>query len=130
MANPAQPLDEASEALSDLLASMQVPAELCRALESTGIESVPDFDFAYNSTADLEKFLSDKYDELWRGLGITDPAHSPAMARLRRALKRAQNLTELADSPGLTGSSAQAAPASLNAWAEHAPPRLDASSIA
>eukprot|EP00439_Symbiodinium_sp_Y106_P000945 s7526_g1.t1 len=109
---------------------MQVPPDLCRALESTGIESVPDLAFAYNSTADLDVFLSDKYDELWLGLGITDPAHSPAMARLRRALKRAQNLTELADSPATASPSAPSAPASLNAWAEHAPPRLDASSIA
>eukprot|EP00439_Symbiodinium_sp_Y106_P058387 s864_g8.t1 len=110
---------------------MQVPPDLCRALESTGIESVPDFAFAYNSTADLDVFLSDKYDELWLGLGITDPAHSPAMARLRRAaLKRAQNLTELADSPAAASPSAPSAPASLNAWAEHAPPRLDAANIA
>ena len=130
MATPAQPFSDASDALSDLLASMQVPPDLCRALESTGIESVPDFAFAYNSTADLDVFLSDKYDELWLGLGITDPAHSPAMARLRRALKRAQNLTEMADSPATASSSIPTAPASLNAWAEHAPPRLDASSIA
>ena len=65
----------------------------------------------------------DKYDELWLGLGITDPAHSPTMARLRRALKRAQNLTELADSPATASTSTPSAPASLNAWAEHAPPR-------
>ena len=96
-------------------ASMQVPPDLCRALESTGIESVPDFAFAYNSTADLDVFLSDKYDELWLGLGITDPVHSPAMARLRRALKRAQNLTELADSPATASSSTPTALASLNA---------------
>ena len=130
MATPTQAFSDASDALSDLLASMQVPPDLCRALESTGIESVPDFAFAYNSTADLDVFLSDKYDELWLGLGITDPAHSPAMARLRRALKRAQNLTELADSLATASPSAPSAPASLNAWAEHAPPRLDASNIA
>ena len=130
MATPTQAFSDASDALSDLLASMQVPPDLCRALESTGIESVPDFAFAYNSTADLDVFLSDKYDELWLGLGITDPAHSPAMARLRRALKRAQNLTELADSPAAASPSAPSAPASLNAWAEHAPPRLDAANIA
>ena len=129
MATPAHTFSDASDALSDLLASMQVPPDLCRALESTGIESVPDFAFAYNSTADLDVFLSDKYDELWLGLGITDPAHSPAMARLRRALKRAQNLTELADSPATASSSTPTAPASLNAWAEHAPPRLDASML-
>eukprot|EP00439_Symbiodinium_sp_Y106_P014366 s7721_g2.t1 len=80
MATPTQVFSDASDALSDLLASMQVPPDLCRALESTGIESVPpdlcralestgiesvpDFAFAYNSTADLDVFLSDKYDEL------------------------------------------------------------------
>ena len=30
----------------------------------------------------LDVFLSDKYDELWLGLGITDPAHSSPMVRL------------------------------------------------
>ena len=109
---------------------MQVPAELCNALQNTGIESVPDFAFAYHSTADLDVFVSDKYDELWAELGITDPARSPAMARLRQALKRAQNITELADTPGSASTTSSPAPASLNAWAEHAPPRLGASSIA
>ena len=77
MATPTQAFSDASDALSDLLASMQVPPDLCRALESTGIESVPDFAFAYNSTADLDVFLSDKYDELWLGPRHHRPSAQP-----------------------------------------------------
>ena len=60
-------------------------------------------------------------------MDVTDPQHSPAMARLRRALQR---VTEASDAAVSAQPASGTAPQHLNAWPEHAPPRLDASSIA
>ena len=123
---------EAPHALKQLLASLQVPDALVTALQSSGIDTVPDFAFAYATTQDLDVFCSDEHAELWETLGVSDPQHSPAMARLRRALHKAKHLTEASDSAPASSASAAPSTAQLqpNAWAEHAPPRLDSASIA
>ncbi|OLP89621.1 hypothetical protein AK812_SmicGene28887 [Symbiodinium microadriaticum] len=94
---------------------------------------MPDFAFASATAQELDVFCSEEYVELWDTLGVSDPAHSPAMARLRRALHKAKHLTEAADStPSASSSTPTPSTAQLqpNAWAEHAPPRLDSASIA
>ncbi|CAE7232628.1 unnamed protein product [Symbiodinium sp. CCMP2456] len=52
------------------------------------------------------------------------------MARLRRALQRAKAITEASDAAAPATPAPSNAPTHLNAWAEHAPPRLDSTSIA
>ena len=128
----AAPSLESPLALKQLLSSLQVPEELIAALQRAGIDTVPDFAFAYATAQELDVFCSDEQAELWDTLGISDPAHSPAMARLRRALHKAKHLTEAADSAPSASSSIAPSTAQLqpNAWAEHAPPRLDSASIA
>ena len=123
---------ESPQALKQLLASLQVPEALITALLLAGIETVPDFAFAYATAQELDIFCSEEHAELWENMGVSDPQHSPAMARLRRALHKAKHLTEASDSA--PSSSASPAPSTAqfqpNAWAEHAPPRLDTASIA
>ena len=84
---------EGPEALDELLSALQVPEQLCTALKGTGIQSIPDFAFAYNETAELNRFCDiSMYAQLWQDLGFEEPEHSPAMARLRRALHRCKAL--------------------------------------
>ena len=61
---------------------------------------------------------------------MDDPLHSPAMARLRRAHVRAQAVSLAVDTAQQPSTALPAAQPQLNSWAEHAPPRLDASVIA
>ena len=123
---------ESPLALKQLLSSLQVPEELITALQRAGIDTVPDFAFAYATAQELDVFCSEEHTELWDTMGVSDPVHSPAMARLRRALHKAKHLTEAADSAPSASSSNAPSTAQLqpNAWAEHAPPRLDSASIA
>ncbi|CAE7689465.1 unnamed protein product, partial [Symbiodinium necroappetens] len=65
-------------------ASAGVPDALITALQCAGIDTVPDFAFAYATTQELDVFCSDEHAELWDNMGVSDPQHSPAMARLRR----------------------------------------------
>ena len=122
---------EGPEALEELLASLQVPDPLCNALKGTGIQSIPDFAFAYNEVADLSRFCdASAYAQLWQDLGIDEPEHSPAMARLRRAWHRCKALAQAAEAPTSPAETSTAPQLPLNSWAEHAPPRLDAATIA
>ena len=59
---------ESPHALKQLLASLQVPDALVAALQSAGIDTVPDFAFAYSTTQDLDVFCSDEHAELWETL--------------------------------------------------------------
>ncbi|CAE7763362.1 unnamed protein product [Symbiodinium necroappetens] len=122
---------EGPEALDELLASLQVPEPLCTALKGTGIQSIPDFAFAYNEVAELSRFCdASAYAQLWQDLGIDEPEHSPAMARLRRAWHRCKALAQAAEAPASSSEVSTAPQLPLNSWAEHAPPRLDTATIA
>ena len=123
---------ESPLALKQLLSSLQVPEELVNALQRAGIDTVPDFAFAYATAQELDVFCSEEHAELWDTMGVSDPLHSPAMARLRRALHKAKHLTEAADSApsASTNNATSTAQLQPNVWAEHAPPRLDSASIA
>ncbi|OLP75956.1 hypothetical protein AK812_SmicGene44177 [Symbiodinium microadriaticum] len=122
---------EGSGALEELLASLQVPDPLCTALYGTGIQCIPDFAFAYNGVADLSHFCdASAYAQLWQDLGIDEPEHSPAMARLRRAWHMCKSLAQAAEAPASPADTSTVPQLPLNSWAEHAPPRLDAATIA
>ncbi|CAE7274006.1 hypothetical protein AK812_SmicGene39418 [Symbiodinium microadriaticum] len=122
---------EGPEALEELLASLQVPDPLCNALKGTGIQSIPDIAFACNEVSDLSRFCdASTYAQLWQDLGIDEPEHSPAMARLRRAWHRCKALAQAAELPTSPAETSTAQQLPLNSWAEHAPPRLDAATIA
>ena len=91
--------DAESEAFCKLLSSLHVPQALQQSLLELGIASVADFAYAYNSTADLSHFIAQLPDQLWRDLGVQDPEHCPATARLCRALDKC-NGTPLARHTG------------------------------
>ena len=110
------------QALKAILNSCNVPDPLCQALLSTGVESITDFAFAYNTQADLDSFC--RVDSLWAELDITEPQHSPAMARLRMALHRCKSIA-MQEAPAPSAlAQAPTAQSPQNVWAEHAPPRL------
>ncbi|CAE6949096.1 mfsd7-A, partial [Symbiodinium sp. CCMP2456] len=121
---------DSAEAFADLLRSLQVPDQLSTALQDSGIRTIPDFAFAYHGVESLDRFCGPDFAQLWQDLEISDAEHSPAMARLRRALLRAKALTQASDAvePSAPAQSQQAQ--SINSWAEHAPPRLDSAVIA
>ena len=117
-----------SEAFFNLLTELGVPSELQTALSDSSISSIADFAYSYISTADLTTFIQAQPQSLWNTLGVVDPEHCPATARLRRALDKCKALTKatdgasIASSPSGAGLTQSPAP---NVWAEHAPPRLD-----
>ena len=125
---------ETSEGLSALLTHVQVPEPLQKALKDTGLCSISDFAYAYIDPTDLSDFVSKQSQSLWEQLQVADPEHSPAVARLRRALDMSQNITRAQDARAAPA--AQAAQAATpvmtpatNVWAEPAPPRLDAEAV-
>ncbi|CAE7263760.1 unnamed protein product, partial [Symbiodinium sp. CCMP2456] len=85
------------EALQGLFDSMQVPAPLSNAVQTLGILSIPDFAFAYSSISELDVPCSAEHQQVWDDMEVSDPLHSPAMARLRRSLQRAKAITEASD---------------------------------
>ena len=115
---------------ASLLGELQVPEPLREAILATGIQTTADFAYAYNSTADPSDFVAKQSQALWDALGVTDREHCTPVARLRRALDKCKSLTQALDkssSSPSTGSATQGT--ALNAWAEHAPPRLDSDAV-
>ena len=120
---------DASEGLTLLLTHVQVPEPLQTALQQTGLLSISDFAYAYTSPEDLASFVARQSQDLWDQMQITDPEHSPAVARLRRALDLSKSITKSKDaSPAASSPTAPHSIAS-NVWAEHAPPRLDSEAV-
>ena len=118
---------DSREGLVSLMQSLQVPVPLQDALLNSGIARIADFADA----SDLNSFIAKQPDALWEGMQVSDPEHSPAVARLRRTLDKckAQASTHEA-SPALAPALSQASmPAASNVWAEHAPPRLDSEAV-
>ncbi|CAE7213397.1 unnamed protein product [Symbiodinium sp. KB8] len=95
-----------------------------------GLTTVPDFAYAFGKASELDCFCSDDYAQLWQDLQVEDPVHSPAMARLRRAHVRAPAVSLAEDTAPQPSTASPPAQPQINSWAEHAPPRLDASVIA
>ena len=97
-------------------------------LSDSSISSIAEFAYSYISAADLTTFIQAQPQSLWNALGVVDPEHCPATARLRGALDKCKALTKAADGASITASSSginlTQSPAP-NVWAEHAPPRLD-----
>ena len=138
------PLDvDSQDGLISLLTSMQVPQALQQVLTSTQASQalqtshthiktarIADFAYAYQDGEDLNSFVGKQTQEFWEGMQVADPEHSPAVARLRRALDRCKHY---ACSPTSQQSPSPNAPAlnapASNVWAEHAPPRLDAEAV-
>ena len=121
---------ESAEGLSALLSHVQVPEPLQKALKDSRLCSISDFAYAYIDPTDLSDFVSKQSSSLWEQLQVTDPEHSPAVARLRRALDMSQNITRAQDSHPAPASQASAhMPVATNVWAEHAPPRLDTEAV-
>ena len=128
--------DDESEAFCKLLSDLQVPQVLHQSLMNSGIASIADYAYAYNSTADLSHFIALQPDQLWQDLGVQDPEHCPATAPLRRALDKCKTLTQLADGTASTSQPSAASALHMssqstatNVWAEHAPPRLDRDAV-
>ena len=122
---------ESREGLLSTLQSLQVPVPLQDALTNEGITSIVDFAYAYSDILDLNSFVNKQPQALWDSLQVTDPEHSPAVARLRRALDKCKSLACNSDASALPAPHAppaSTAPAS-NVWAEHAPPRLDSEAV-
>ena len=116
-----------NEGLQSLQGRVQVPEQLQQALLDTGVASISDFAYAYIDAQDLSGCVSKLPSSLWEQLRITDPDHSPAVARLCRALDMRKQATKHSD--GASWASGPSTPDSALAsdvWAEHAPPRLDA----
>ena len=88
---------ESVEGLNALLAHVQVPEALQKALKDTGLCSISDFAYAYLDPTDLSDFVTKQSSSLWEQLQVTDPEHSPAVARLRRALDMSQSITRAQD---------------------------------
>ena len=103
---------------------------LQQAFTSTGIASIADFAYAYHDVEDLNSFVGKETQEFWESIQLADPEHSPAVARLRRALDRCkqQACGPAPQPPPQSSAPALSSPAS-NVWAEHAPPRLDAEAV-
>ncbi|CAE7453816.1 unnamed protein product, partial [Symbiodinium pilosum] len=119
------------EGLISLMQTLQVPVPLQDALINSGIACVADFAYAYSDASDLNSFVAKQPDALWEGMQISDPEHSPAVARLRRTLDRCKaHSSTLEASPAPAPAPPQAStPAASNVWAEHAPPRLDSEAV-
>ena len=104
------------------------PSRTAELLSDSSITGIADFAYAYLSTADPNAFIQSQPQSVWTALGVTDPEHCPAAARLRRALDKCKALTKATDgasvSSSATGQGTTLGPAP-NVWAEHAPPRLD-----
>ena len=115
----------------------EIPECFVEALQTSNIASIADFAYAYPSAADLSVFAQARSEDFWQALQVADPEHSMPMARMRRALTRAQALAKVQDE--LPAYAQQAPPVPYpaegqqsvraNVWAEHAPPRLDASTV-
>ena len=119
------------EGLVSLMQSFQVPGPLQEALLNSGIACIADFAYAYSDASDLNSFIAKQPDALWESMQVSDPEHSPAVARLRRTLDKCKAQASVpevgpAPAPALPQASA---PVASNAWAEHAPPRLDSEAV-
>ena len=125
--------DSDAEAFFKLLTDLNVPDQLQQALQDSGVSSIADYAYAYNSTADLSHFIASVPPGIWQDLSVQDPEHCPASARLRRALDKCKSITQAADHASLPAAMAtsSSAPqgAAFNVWAEHAPPRLDSEAV-
>ena len=97
--------DAESEAFCKLLSSLRVPQALQHSLSELGIANIADYAYAYNSTADLSHFVAQLPDQLWQDLGVEDPEHCPATAKLRRALDKCKAMTQAADGIASTAAS-------------------------
>ena len=117
--------DEESEAFCKLLSDLQVPQALQQSLLQSGIASIADYAYSYNNAADLSHFIALQPEQRWQDLGVQDPEHCPATARLRRALDKCKILTQQADGLALSSQQNALSTASqstaTNVWAEHAP---------
>ena len=87
---------DAAEGLTLLLTHAQVPEPLQAALQQTGLSSISDFAYAYTLPEDLASFIAKQSQDLWEQLQVADPEHSPAVARLRRALDMCKSITRRA----------------------------------
>ena len=94
--------------LQQLFEELQVPECFVEALQASGIACLADFAYAYATAADLAVFAEARSDEFWQALQVQDPEHSMHMARMHRALTRAQAFVRVQDE--------------LPAYAQHAPP--------
>ena len=119
---------DSNAGLQSLLGHVQVPEQLQQALLDTGIASISDFAYAYIDPQDLSNFVSKLPSSLREQLRITEPDHSPAVARLFRALDMRKQATKHSDGTSF-GPSAPPSALASNVWAEHAPPRLDAEAV-
>ena len=117
-------MEDDDHTFASLLEELQVPEPLREAILATGIQTTADFVYTKNSAADLSNFVAKQSQALWGALGVTDPEHCAPIARLRRALDNCKSLTQALDR-----SSPASGPKALNAWAEHAPPRLDSDAV-
>ena len=88
---------DSNEDLQSLLGHVQ------QALLDTGIASISDFAYAYIYAQDLSDFVSKLPSSLWKQLRVTDPDHSPTVARLRRALDMCKQPSTAMASPCLPG---------------------------
>ena len=125
-------MDAEAESFFKILAELNVPDQLQQALMDAGISSVADYAYAYNSTADLSHLIAQQPQQTWQNLGVTDPEHCPASARLRRALDKCKGIAQAADqsSTALLGTAGiPSSSTAINVWAEHAPPRLHSEAV-
>ena len=76
------------EGLVSLMQTLQVPVPLQDALLNSGIACVADFAYAYADASDLNSFIAKQPEALWESMQVSDPEHSPAVARLRRTLDK------------------------------------------